>query len=91
MKPVVLRFEGFHLILGMDWMSKNHVVLDTQSRVIRLACPGRAEIINQCSSQNENVFSSFLFSIAPSELKIEDIEVVQDFPNVFQEIPGLPP
>ena len=32
----VLGFTGYGLILGMDWFSRNGVVLDCERRVVRL-------------------------------------------------------
>ena len=31
---IVLGFEGFSIILGMDWLRANHVVLDCAERTI---------------------------------------------------------
>ena len=33
---IVLDFEGFSIILGMDWLRKNHVTLDCGGRTIHI-------------------------------------------------------
>lgn len=86
---IVLGFEGFHYILGMDWMEKNGVTVDTARRTVTIALPGQLPVVVQC--QGESVLSTFIFSLEVPEQQLEDVPIVCEFPDVFQEIPGLPP
>ena len=41
--------------------------------------------------RGDSVLSTYLFSVEVLERRLEDVKVVCEFPDVFQEISGLPP
>ena len=85
---IVLEGHGIDIILGMRWMKNNKAVLHTASREVHLDSPhvGPAVIrLRHPSSSTSQVNHT-------AELRIEDIPVVCDFPDVFPEdLPGMPP
>ena len=87
----VLGFSGFDVILGMDWLTKNLVMLDCGRRRIVLLEPGKEDVVHDCETPGDSIMTSFLYSIEIPERKLEDVEVVRDFPDVFEEVQGLPP
>ena len=88
---IVLGFEGFSIILGMDWLTKNHVTLDCARRTIHVNTPGLPHFSHTYRDSSQLVMSTFLYSVEIPKMNISEVEVVRDFEDVFQEIPGLPP
>ena len=88
---IVLGFEGFGLILGMDWLERYGVVLDCSRRVASIRVPGEEGIIHVQGDSRDSVMTSFLCSVEIPKRDVRDVEVVCEFEDVFQEIPGLPP
>jgi len=86
---IVLKDQDIDVILGMNWMAQRGVVLDTLHRTIKIPLP------------NENSYLLIQLAIpkraieqvhATTVTEVENITVVQDFPDVFPEdLPGLPP
>ncbi|XP_016667505.1 uncharacterized protein [Gossypium hirsutum] len=71
-----LPFKEFDLILGMDWLVKHRLSLDSE-KLVRKGCEAYLAYI----SVSDSVDSS-----------VKDIRTVKDFPDVFpEELPGLPP
>ena len=87
---IVLGFEGFSIILGMDWLRENHVTLDCAGRTIHVDTPGLPRFSYTYPDCGELVMSSFLYSVEIPKKDIPDVEVVCEFEDVFQEIPGPP-
>jgi hypothetical protein len=76
------------IILGMDWMTKHKVLLDTSSRVIEIDSPydGATTLY---LPQPEYLYSCVY---ATTDIKLEDIPIVCEYPNVFlDDLPGMPP
>ena len=88
---IVLGFEGVSIILGMDWLRENNVTLDCAGRTIHVDTPGLPRFSYTYPNCGELVMSSFLYSVEIPKKDIPDVEVVREFEDVFQEIPGLPP
>ena len=88
---IILGFTGFHIILGMDWLSRFHATLDTFRRLITFQMPGYAPIYYSCQDSSETVLSTFLFSVEIPQQDISTVPVAKEFADVFQDIPGLPP
>ena len=70
-------------------MRQNSVNLDTVNRAVWIQPPGEQPVVEYC--RGDIVLSTYLFSVEVPEMRLEYVEVVQDFPDVFQEISGLPP
>jgi hypothetical protein len=80
--------KGVDVILGMSWMKLHRLVLDIASRLVHLDSPVYGKII---------LYLPTIFRVKASlhhmvELKLEDINVVREFLNVFlDDLPGMPP
>ncbi|GJW75349.1 putative nucleotidyltransferase, ribonuclease H [Tanacetum coccineum] len=114
---VVTELGSFDVIIGMDWLSKYHAVIDCAEKIIRIPWGNETLIIhgngsNQGNGTRLNIISCtkthkyllkghhvFLASITAKETedrsgekRLEDVPIVQDFPEVFpEELSGLPP
>ncbi|GKB22002.1 putative reverse transcriptase domain-containing protein [Tanacetum coccineum] len=70
---------SFDVIIGMDWLRKYHAVIAQE-----YMAKGCQIFLAQISAKKEEDKSE--------EKKLEDILIVQDFPEVFlEDLPGLPP
>jgi Retroviral aspartyl protease len=87
----VLGFEGFDMILGLDWLSRFGALLDCGRRVLILKMPDGEVIEHRCETPLDNVLTSFLYTLEIPKLPLEEVPVVRDFADVFEEIKGLPP
>ena len=56
---IVLGFEGFTIILGMDWLRKHFVTLDCAGRTVNIDIPGMPRLIHTSSDGEESVMTSF--------------------------------
>jgi hypothetical protein len=85
---VLLSLEGIDVILGTNWMTKHQVRLDISSRVVEIDSPyygsttlylPQPECLHSCT-------------YAITDIKVKDIPVVCEYPNVFpDDLPGMPP
>ncbi|KAF5207903.1 Retrotransposon protein, putative, Ty3-gypsy subclass, partial [Thalictrum thalictroides] len=91
MDLVVLGFEGFQLILGMNWLSKHRVVLDCGLRTVTIRTPGLPRVAHTCVTPEDSIMTSFLYTVEIPKQDISQVEVVCEYEDVFAEIPGLPP
>ena len=53
----VLGFSGFDVILGMDWLTKNLVMLDCGRRRIVLIEPGKEDVVHDCETPGDSIRS----------------------------------
>jgi hypothetical protein len=85
---VLLNLEGIDVILGTNWMTKHRVLLDISSRVIEINSPYQGAITLYLPQQ-EYLYSC---TYAIRNIKVKDIPVVCEFPDVFpNDLPGMPP
>ena len=42
---IALPFREFHLILGMDWLSKHRAIIDCDKKTVVLRCYDQSEVI----------------------------------------------
>jgi hypothetical protein len=85
---LLLDLEGMDILLGMDWMTRHRVSLDISSRAVEIDSPYQGttilyllqrKFINSCAYAVEGV-------------KLEDIPIVCEYPDVFpDDLPGMPP
>ncbi|GKE48440.1 putative reverse transcriptase domain-containing protein [Tanacetum coccineum] len=80
---------SFNVIIGMDWLSKYHAVIDCAEKIIRIPWGNETllirgdEAIRETRPETED---------KSGEKRLEDVPIVQDFPEVFpEELSGLPP
>ena len=85
----------YDVILGMYWLSQYHAQLDCHGKSIIFAIPGQ-EMYLIAMPKVERGFSTHLCYLEEGNeegtmVSLDSIPVVQEFQDVFQEIPGLPP
>jgi ABC-type siderophore export system fused ATPase/permease subunit len=85
---IILSGQGIDVILGMSWMKLHKAVLDIAGRLIHLDLPVYGKVILHLP-----VISCIKVSLHHvAKLKLEDVHVVREFPNVFpDDLPGVPP
>ncbi|XP_027941013.1 uncharacterized protein LOC114194801 [Vigna unguiculata] len=95
---VCLPLEGLEVILGMDWLSTNHVVLDCGRRRIVFPEIEGIELMTLGEAVKEMKQGSTCFVIVAQEKRmsteeqISRIPVVDEYADEFpDEIPELPP
>ncbi|GJY66226.1 putative reverse transcriptase domain-containing protein [Tanacetum coccineum] len=72
---------SFDVIIGMDWLAKNHVVIVCDEKIVRI--PYGNEILIVTVKENKD---------KSKEKRLEDMATVRDFLEVFPEdLPRLPP
>src|SRR3954470_4366784 len=85
---IALKSSDIDVILGMDWLSRQNVVLDCKAKLVRLTHPS-GQIIDYTSPSSRIQVHTLNVLPLPD---LEDIPVVRDFPDVFpEELPGMPP
>ncbi|XP_075475662.1 uncharacterized protein LOC142508903 [Primulina tabacum] len=102
---------AFDVILGMDWLSSYHAVIDCVAKMVRFPVEDDDSGIFQ--SSGISLDTPYIFCLKAHEMlskgcqgflavvidvntemmrKLNEIEVVRDFPDVFaDDVPGLPP
>ena len=101
---VELEILEFDVILGMDWLSAHHAVLDCFNKVVTLSISGKPVIRYQ---EDRSVVSPCLISTLTARKLLAKgcqgilaymldtkmkVQVVKDFLDIFpEELPGLPP
>jgi hypothetical protein len=81
----ILSGQDIDVILGMSWMKRHKAVLDMAGRLIRLDSP----VYGKITLHLPHIKVS-LHHVA--ELKLEDIHVIQEYPDVFpDDLPRMPP
>ncbi|GJS38544.1 putative reverse transcriptase domain-containing protein [Tanacetum coccineum] len=89
-----IELGSFNVIIGMDWLAKNHAVIVYDKKIVRIPYGNKIMIdqgyksdekkkINVTMKENKN---------ESNEKRLEDVPTVRDFLEVFpKELPGLPP
>ncbi|XP_040930148.1 uncharacterized protein [Gossypium hirsutum] len=73
---MLLPFDEFDVILGMDWLDVHDVITNCGSKYMR---------------KGYEAYLAFVLNSKESELKIELVPIVREYPDVFsEELPGLP-
>ncbi|GJY29438.1 putative reverse transcriptase domain-containing protein [Tanacetum coccineum] len=79
---------SFDVIIGMDWLSKYHAVIDCAKKIVRIPWGKETLIIHGDGTS----ITAKETEDRSGEKRLEDVPIVQDFPEVFpEELPGLPP
>ncbi|XP_075473992.1 uncharacterized protein LOC142505053 [Primulina tabacum] len=75
---IVISMAAFDVILGMDWLSAYRAVIDCVEKTMKF-------LIDDHENNEIDV-------IRDSNVKLQNIEVVQEYPDVFaDDVPRLPP
>ncbi|KAA3470789.1 reverse transcriptase [Gossypium australe] len=107
---MLLPFDEFDVIMGIDWLTLHDTVVNCKRNVIELKCEnGEIIWIDSDESGELPVMISlmtaqryvrkgceaclaYVLNTKESELKVESVLVVDEYPKVFsKELPGLPP
>ncbi|GJT89359.1 putative reverse transcriptase domain-containing protein [Tanacetum coccineum] len=73
-----IKLGSFDVVIGMDWLSKYHVRILCDEKVVHIPINGETLIIRVMEKKSD-------------KKRLEDILVVREFPEVFPEdLPGLP-
>ncbi|GKD25393.1 reverse transcriptase domain-containing protein, partial [Tanacetum coccineum] len=76
-----IKLGSFDVVIGMDWLSKYHARIICDEKVIYILIDGETLIIRAQVMEKKS-----------AEKRLEDIQLVIEFPEVFPEdLPGLPP
>jgi hypothetical protein len=85
---IILKGQGLDVILGMSWMMPYRVVLDIAGQLVHLDSPVYDKVILHLPMISR--IKASLYHMV--ELKLEDIYVVCEFPDVFpDDLLGMPP
>ncbi|WP_373694338.1 hypothetical protein, partial [Pseudomonas aeruginosa] len=85
-----LSFEGFGIILGMDWLGKYGAVLDCDRRLVTLGDEEGRKLELYCAGESP-VMVSYLYSLDLPGGELASVPIAREYPNVFEEVVGLPP
>jgi hypothetical protein len=85
---ILLDFKGIDIILGMDWLSKYNRVIQCTRKAVKLTKKDETsvEFVALVQSSPDSKLNQ------TKAIALEDIRVVQDYPDVFlEELLGMPP
>jgi len=95
---VCLSLEGLDVILGMDWLSNNHIIIDCGRRILVFPEHEGLELISAQRAINEVEAIAICFMIVThaeknsTAEKISVIPIVEEYADVFPDkIPEFPP
>ncbi|KAA3473276.1 vacuolar protein sorting-associated protein 35B-like [Gossypium australe] len=77
---MLLTFDEFDVILGMDWLTQQDAVVNCKQQYIVLKCQN-GELLHIESDKLDGFYNV----ISVSESKIKSVPVVYEFPDVFLE------
>ncbi|GJY28738.1 putative reverse transcriptase domain-containing protein [Tanacetum coccineum] len=74
---------SFNVIIGMDWLSRYHAVINCAEKIILFAERMSYLLAHVTTKKAED---------KSEEKRLKDVPIVRDFPEVFPEdLPGIPP
>jgi len=85
---IVLGTKGLEVVLGMDWMSKHHGLIDCAKKVITMTS-STGVLVEHVSEMLPRKFTCNKSLAQPT---LDQVRVVCEYPDVFpDELPGMPP
>ena len=72
----VLGFEGFDVILGIDWLGRHCVSLDCGRMQVVLSDPGRERLVHDCETPGDSVMTSFLYTLEIPQTDMAEVRIV---------------
>ncbi|KAA3477654.1 DNA/RNA polymerases superfamily protein [Gossypium australe] len=107
---MLLPFDEFDVILGMDWLVTHDVIVNCRKKFIELKCEcgdffcveldkkDRSPVVisslltQKFLRNGYETYLAFVMNAKDTELRIESVPIVCEYPDVFsEELPGLPP
>ncbi|GJU58186.1 putative reverse transcriptase domain-containing protein [Tanacetum coccineum] len=84
---VAVELGRFDAIIDMDWLAKHQAVIACAEKIVRIPWKNKTLIIHGGGNITTKEVED-----KSEEKRLEDVQIVQDFPEVFPEdLPGLPP
>ena len=83
---LVLDTRGYDIIIGMFWLSKYHAIIDCRNKKIIFKIPHQAVF----QFDGEYRYATRKTQIVTTEVQKKGVPVWNKFPDVFEEISGLP-
>jgi hypothetical protein len=84
---LLLDLEGMDILLGMNWMTQHHVLLDISSRIVEIDSPEYEPTILYLPQQQYLHPCTY----TTRGIKLKDIPIVCEYPDVFpDDLPGMP-
>jgi hypothetical protein len=85
---LIMGLESVDIILGTDWLSQHHALIDVAARVIEI----HSHICGEITLYLPNQGCTHNCALSMVESPVERIPVVCEYPDVFSdELPGMPP
>jgi hypothetical protein len=85
---LIMGLESVDIILGTDWLSRHHILVDVAARAIEIHSPICGEITLYLPDQG----CTNSCALTEVESPVERILVVYEYPDVFpDELPGMTP
>jgi len=95
---ICLPLEGLDVILGMDWLSANHILIDCNEKKVLFPSPEGEEVLLSSRQVDQAIQEGSQCFLILTQLSVEmerghlGMVVVGEFSDVFpDEVPGLPP
>ncbi|GJZ80839.1 putative reverse transcriptase domain-containing protein [Tanacetum coccineum] len=89
-----IELGSFDVIIGMDWLAKNHAVIVCDEKIVRIPYGNEIWTVLKETKvpRRRNQITVKENKDKSNEKRLEDVPTVRDFPEVFPEdLPGLPP
>ncbi|KAL6329993.1 hypothetical protein AAG906_039908 [Vitis piasezkii] len=89
---VLLELRDFDVILGMDWLASYHASVDCFGKKVTFSIPSQPDFSFEGKHVDKPLrFLAYVVN-EENDLKLEDIPIVRDYPDVFpDDLLGLPP
>jgi hypothetical protein len=85
---LIMGLESMDIILGTDWLSWHHALIDVAARAIEIHSPICGELTLYLPNQGCTHYCALTMVESP----VERIPIVWEYPDVFpNELPGMPP
>src|SRR4051794_23845615 len=85
---IVLGTKGLEVVLGMDWMSKHHGLIDCAQKAITMTSSSGV-LVGHVSERLPRKFTCNKILAPPT---LDRVRIVCEYPDVFlDELPGMPP
>ncbi|XP_057452683.1 uncharacterized protein LOC130744524 [Lotus japonicus] len=90
---VCLGLKELDVILGMDWLTQYHVLLDCANKAVVFPDSGVTDYLNSYTlGKSSPAFVNSIVAETKNDGEVRNIMVVQDFVDVFpDDVPRLPP
>jgi hypothetical protein len=89
---VVMGTQGLDVILGMNWLHRNHATVGCDKRIVKLVSPFEKEVVTELFLPDLEGACHHMFVDGKEANLLEAIRVVLEFPDLFPEdLPGMPP